>query len=150
LGQAVGREEFLRHCRMTPRRPRHRDNVPAARNLRARQTRAEEILWARLRDRRLAGLKFRRQHPVGPFVADFCCPDRHLVIELDGAVHLSPSQRQHDAEREALLTAAGYTILRFPNSAVHDDLAGVLATIRATAEAQLPSPPAAPPRTGAW
>ena len=98
-------------------------------------------------------LKFRRQHPVGPFVVDFCCPDRRLVIELDGAVHLSPAQRQHDAEREALLAAAGYTILRFPNAAVHDDLAGVLATIRATAEAQCgfhPSPPAAPPRTGAW
>ena len=124
--------------------------MPAARDLRARQTPAEEILWATLRDRRLAGLKFRRQHPVGPFVVDFCCPDRRLVIELDGAVHRLPAQRQHDAEREALLAAAGYTILRFPNTAVHDDLAKVLATIRATADAQPPSPPTAPPRTGAW
>jgi adenine-specific DNA-methyltransferase len=135
---------------MTQHRPRHRDNVPAARELRGHQTPAEEILWATLRGRRLAGLKFRRQHPVGPFVVDFCCPDRRLVIELDGAVHLLPDQRQHDAEREALLAAAGYTILRFPNSAVHDDLPKVLATIRTTAEAQPPSPAAAPPRTGAW
>jgi very-short-patch-repair endonuclease len=124
--------------------------VPAARDLRARPTPAEEILWAKLRGRRLAGLKFRRQHPVGQFVVDFCCPDRRLVIELDGAVHLLPNQRQRDAERETLLAAAGYTILRFPNTAVHDDLPTILATIQATAEVQPPSPPAAPPRTGAW
>jgi adenine-specific DNA-methyltransferase len=135
---------------MTQHRPRHRDNVPAARDLRARQTPAEEILWARLRGRRLAGLKFRRQHPIGPFVVDFCCPDRRLVIELDGAVHILPGQRQRDAEREALLAAAGYTILRFSNNGVHDELPTVLAIIRAAAEAQPTSPPAAPPRTGAW
>jgi very-short-patch-repair endonuclease len=73
----------------------HRDNIPAARELRTRQTPAESILWDALRGRRLAGLKFRRQHPIGTFVVDFCCPDRRLAIELDGPVHAE--QREHDA-----------------------------------------------------
>jgi very-short-patch-repair endonuclease len=55
-----------------------------ARQLRRDQTDAEQRLWAHLRDRQLYGAKFRRQHPIGPFVADFCCPQRKLVVELDG------------------------------------------------------------------
>ncbi len=133
---------------MATDRTRHRDNVPAARELRTRQTRAEVLLWEALRNRRLANLKFRRQHPTGPFVVDFCCPERRLVIELDGEVHAA--QREHDADREALLTAAGYRILRFPNQAIRDDLTMVLGAIRAVAD-RGPSPSAQPiPRTGAW
>ncbi len=113
-------------------RPRHRYNVPAARELRTRQTPAEVLLWEALRNRRLAGLKFRRQHPVGPFVFDFCCPDHRLAIELDGAVHAT--QHDHDVEREALLTAAGYRVLRFTNVAVQTNLAGVLDQIRSAAQ----------------
>ena len=90
-------------------------------------------------------MKFRRQHPIGPFVVDFCCPDRRLVVELDGPVHLLPAQREHDAEREALLAAAGYTVLRFPNATVHNDLPTLLETIRTAAERQPPSPPASTP-----
>ena len=82
-----------------------RQNVPAARVLRGQKTPAKRMLWNALRGRRLADLKFRRQHPIGPFVVDFCCPDRRLIIELDLDVH--ESQRDRDAEREALLTAAG-------------------------------------------
>ena len=75
---------------MSPtQRGEHRHNVPAARDLRQRGTPAEELLWDALRNRRLDGLKFRRQHPVGPFVIDFCCPSRQLAIELDGEVHVS-------------------------------------------------------------
>ena len=124
------------------------DNVPAARELRTRQTAAEDVLWEALRNRRLNGLKFRRQHPVGPFVLDFCCPDRRLAIEVDGAIH--DTQRERDAEREALLRVAGYRVLRFPNEAVSDDLAAVLEVIREAAVSQ-PVRPAQPiPRTGAW
>jgi 5-methyltetrahydrofolate--homocysteine methyltransferase len=119
----------------------HRHNVPAARDLRARETRAEELLWTALRGRRLAGMKFRRQHPLGPFVLDFCCVERRLAIELDGEVH--GAQQDHDAEREALLVAAGYRVLRFPNTAVRDQLPNVLAVIQATArEEPVPRPPA--------
>jgi len=58
-----------------------------ARQLRRDQTDAEQALWARLRDRQLCGAKFRRQHPIGPFVADFCCPQGKLIVELDGGQH---------------------------------------------------------------
>ena len=104
----------------------------------SRQTPVELSLWDALRNRRLAGLKFRRQHPIGPFVADFCCPDRRLIVELDGAVHAT--KREHDAEREALLTAAGYRILRFTNEAVRDDLPAVLEIIRAAAASRTTAP----------
>ena len=133
---------------MPPERRKHRDNVPAARELRARQTPVEVILWDALPDRRLAGMKFRRQHPIGPFVADFCCPDRRLIVELDGAI--LTTQPNHDAERAALLETAGYRILRFPNAAVRSNLSGVLDDIRATADAE-PSRLAFPtPRTAGW
>jgi very-short-patch-repair endonuclease len=117
---------------MASERPKHRYNVPSARELRIRQTPAEVMLWDALRDRRLAGLKFRRQHPVGPFIIDFCCPEQRLAIELDGAVHAG--QQEQDAARQALLEAAGYRLLRFPNEAVQDDLPTVLETILAATE----------------
>jgi very-short-patch-repair endonuclease len=122
----------------THRRQR-RHNVPAARDLRQRETSAEDLLWEALRDRRLDGLKFRRQHPVGPFVIDFCCPARRLAIELDGGVHAS--QRDEDAEREGVLIAAGYRMLRFPNEAVRERLTEVLsAIVEAAQEDRLPRP----------
>jgi very-short-patch-repair endonuclease len=110
----------------------HRHNVPAARDLRQRETATEDLLWEALRDRRLDGLKFRRQHPVGSFVIDFCCLTLRLAIELDGGVH--ETRRHEDAEREGVLTAAGYRVLRFPNEAVCDRLSEVLAAIAAAAK----------------
>jgi leucyl-tRNA synthetase len=79
-------------------------------------------------------------------VVDFCCPDRRLVVELDGAVHAT--QQEHDAEREALLVAAGYRVLRFPNESVNDDLPGVLESIRAVADEQSSIPALRSPRSG--
>jgi very-short-patch-repair endonuclease len=132
---------------MTRNRSNHRDNIPAARDLRARQTAAEVILWDALRSRRLDGLKFRHQHPVGPFVVDFCCPEHRLAIELDGVIH--NAQREHDAERESLLIAARYKVVRFPNETVTENLPAVLAVIRAAADSE-PSRSTPPmPRTGA-
>ena len=122
--------------------------MPSARELRTRQTPTEALLWESLRNRRLAGLKFRRQHPVGPFVVDFCCPDRRLAIELDGDVH--STQREQDAEREELLAKAGYRMLRFNNQAVQNDLPSVLVQIRTVPDSE-PSRSAQPiPRTGDW
>jgi very-short-patch-repair endonuclease len=126
---------------------RHRHNVPSARLLRARETWAEDLLWEALRGRRLDGLKFRRQHPIGPFVVDFCCTDCRLAIELDGGVHVD--QREHDAQREAILVAAGYTVLRFPNEQMRDNLPDVLAAIRAAVrERPLWHPPLPGRRSG--
>ena len=81
-------------------------------------------------------------------MADFCCPDRRLIVEIDGAVH--DTTREHDVEREALLASAGYRALRFPNNDIRNDLSGVLEMIRATAEAELPRPALPIPRTAGW
>jgi very-short-patch-repair endonuclease len=95
-----------------------------AREFRRVQTDAERVIWRELRSRRFAGLKFRRQHPIGPFVVDFSCPEARLIIELDGGQHAS--QSDDDARRTALLQAHGYRVLRFWNNEVLGNLAGVL------------------------
>jgi len=125
----------------------YRNNVPAARDLRARETWAEALLWDVLRDRRLDGLKFRRQHPVGPFVVDFCCAERRLVVELDGGVH--EEQKERDDEREQLLLLAGYRVLRFSNDMVRNQLSDVVTAIRAAYEEPLPRPQG-PGRRAGW
>ncbi|MBA2596820.1 MAG: DUF559 domain-containing protein [Chloroflexia bacterium] len=132
----------------TSNRYGHRHNVPAARELRQRETSAEELLWSALRGRRLDGLKFRRQHAIGPFVLDFCCVERRLAIELDGGVHRT--QEARDADREALLAAAGYRVLRFPNAAVRDEFPRVLQEIRTVARQEPPPRPSAPGRHAGW
>jgi very-short-patch-repair endonuclease len=101
-----------------------------AKRLRQISTPAEEALWAHLRDRKLLGLKFRRQVPVGPYVADFYCHEMRLILELDGPVHEGGSQIRHDVNRDANLEALGFRILRFTNREVHSYLESVLETIR--------------------
>ena len=102
-------------------------NVANARELRRTMTPAEAVLWRALRDRRLAGLKFRRQHPVGPLVLDFCCPILRLAVEVDGAVH--DAKTDQDSARTELLEANGYQVLRFRNDEVLTSLPSVLARI---------------------
>src|SRR5262249_33992526 len=87
-----------------------------ARSLRRDQTDAERKLWQRLRGGQLHGAKFRRQHPIGAFITDFCCLERGVVIELDGAQHADRSDQ--DRERTAFLEGAGYRVLRFWNNDV--------------------------------
>jgi very-short-patch-repair endonuclease len=110
-----------------------RMNYLIARDLRKRQTPAEKVLWRTLRDRRLRGLKFRRQFPIDPFVADFCCWEIRLIVELDGGIHAEPQQAARDRERDAFLRGSGFTILRFPNERVFGDAAGVIEEILALA-----------------
>ncbi|MFN9847060.1 MAG: endonuclease domain-containing protein [Alphaproteobacteria bacterium] len=86
--------------------------VPQARALRRNAPETERLLWKLLRDRRLEGLKFRRQGPLGPYVLDFVCLRHRLVIEADGPFH-EPAQ---DALRDAWLAAKGFRVLRFPNT----------------------------------
>ena len=95
-------------------------------------TPAEQVLWNALRERQLGGLKFRRQYAVGAFVLDFCCPERKLVIEVDGSVHAE--RRDHDEARTECLESYGYQVLRFENEEVLSSLHAVLArTLDATA-----------------
>ena len=101
-----------------------------ARRLRRDQTDAEQKLWGRLRDRQLCGAKFRRQHPIGVFIVDFCCPQRKLVVELDGGQHAEPLAA--DQERSRFLEGQGYRVLRFWN---HDVLTHTDAVLERIAEA---------------
>ncbi len=105
----------------------------AARLHRRSITPAERALWQALRGHQLHGLGFRRQHPLGPFIVDFYCPQLKLVIELDGDVHAD--QADYDAARTEQLAAYGYRVIRFRNEAVLGDLSSVLKRITATAEA---------------
>jgi very-short-patch-repair endonuclease len=112
--------------------------VGTARKLRREQTDAERTLWFRLRDRRLGGLKFPRQVPVGRYVVDFCCESARLIVELDGGQHAERSAE--DAKRTADLDAYGFLALRFWNVDVLSNLDGVLETIVAAASQEPPHP----------
>ena len=115
--------------------------VQIARQLRQRQTDAESLLWECLRDRRLAGIKFRRQHPVAQtgYVVDFFSYDAGLVVEIDGPIH--DRQRRADLERRAHLEKLGFRVMRFTNEQVFTDLETVLAQIVLSAQVdQVPLP----------
>ena len=92
--------------------------VERARELRQEQTSAEEFVWELLRDRRFAGLKFRRQHQIGNYIADFYCAEHQLVLEIDGDIHQTPDVIQKDATRDAYLHTLGQKVLRFTNEFV--------------------------------
>jgi len=101
-----------------------------ARQLRKEQTKSEEILWQALRNRKLDGRKFRRQHPIAPFVVDFFCAEENLIVEVDGSVHDSPEQQALDAERQSLLESLGLRFLRLRAEAVESNLSECLNTIQ--------------------
>jgi cyclase len=89
-----------------------------AKVLRQRSTKAEQHLWKMIRNRQLMGFKFRRQHPLKYFIADFYCHEALLVIELDGSIHELENIKQYDQQREAIITELGITVMRFSNDAV--------------------------------
>jgi very-short-patch-repair endonuclease len=119
----------------------------AAKQLRKTLTPAEQRLWQALRGGKLAGLKFRRQHPVGNFILDFYCAAHKLVVEVDGGIH--ETQIEYDAARTTELEVHGYRIVRFTNEVVWHQLETVLAeilqavephSVRDTEESLAPSP----------
>ncbi len=103
-------------------------SIARARRLRKQMTDAEKRLWSHLRRDGLDGNHFRRQKPVGPFVADFVCVARRLVIEVDGGQHAEHAGA--DARRTAFLERRGYRVVRFWNNEVLANTEGVLETIR--------------------
>ncbi len=107
-----------------------------ARELRHNATEAEKKLWGGLRNRTLMGAKFRRQFPIGGFIADFCCPEHKLVIEIDGSQHLD--QKDLDDERTRALEKRGYRVIRFWNNEALKNTDAVLDAIAAKIGA--PSP----------
>ena len=107
----------------------HATSLLRRRRLRLRSTYAEAALWTYLRGRRVAGFKFRRQHPCGPFILDFFCARRRLAIELDGGQHYEPRARAYDHRRTAYLAAHRITVLRFPCDQILRNPASVLTVI---------------------
>jgi len=100
--------------------------VQAARDARRHPTQAEEKLWEAIRGRRLAGLKFRRQHPYGPFILDAFCVQHQIEIEVDGGIHANPDQIVYDNARTQYLDVHGIWVLRFTNEQVLNHIDGVL------------------------
>ena len=99
-----------------------------ARRLRADMTDAERKLWSLLRRKQLQDFQFRRQVPLGPYVADFACMSQRLIIELDGGQHAERSE--HDERRTAWLASIDFRVLRFWNGEIFTNTEGVLETIR--------------------
>ena len=91
------------------------EDIDRARELRRQSTWAERRLWRSLRSRRLAGYKFRRQHPEAPYFLDFYCFEARLAVELDGFGHGHPERRRYDANRDAILAARGILVKRVWN-----------------------------------
>ena len=97
--------------------------ISRARQLRQRSTDAETALWHELRNRQLLGYRFKRQHPIGPYIVDFVCLEQKLVVELDGGQHLESVE--YDKERSSYLNDMGLTVARFWNNQVLAEMDGV-------------------------
>ncbi|MBI5075158.1 MAG: endonuclease domain-containing protein [Nitrospirae bacterium] len=108
------------------------NNTQKARLLRRNQTDAEKILWQKLRNRGQQGLKFRRQVPVGPYVADFLCEGSKLIVEVDGGQHAE--RKDYDQYRDDFLRTNGYEVVRFWNNEVMGNMDGVLEAIKQVLE----------------
>ena len=103
-----------------------------AKELRKDMTRCERILWNELRNRKISNCKFRRQHPIDIFIADFYCHKKKLVIEVDGEIH--EKQKEYDIGRDAEMEDYGITVVRFKNEEVENELSNVLDKIRVVCE----------------
>ncbi|MEJ0012524.1 MAG: endonuclease domain-containing protein [Bauldia sp.] len=111
----------------------HREVPPANRafgkTMRQAMTPAEARLWQWLRKPGIAGLRFRRQVPLGPYIVDFLCPQKALIVEVDGGHHASPGPGTRDARRDVWLSDQGYKVVRVWNSDVMTNIEGVCAAI---------------------
>ena len=112
-----------------------------AKDLRKRMTDAENILWQRLKAKRLNGLKFRRQEQIGRFIVDFVCFEKGIIVEADGGQHAIEGEK--DEERTQWLNSQGYTVLRFWNNEILSNTEGVMEEIRSACVAA-PSPRPSP------
>lgn len=105
-------------------------NTETARLLRRNQTLAEKLLWEQLRNRKLDGVKFKRQHPIGSYISDFYCPAYKLVIELDGPIHETEEYTERDKAKNKALTEFNFTIIRFKNEEIIHNMKNVLNRIK--------------------
>ena len=117
-----------------------------ARALRSSLTDAERKLWSHLRMRQVRGFKFRRQRPIGPYIVDFICLERRLIIEVDGSQHVQQAER--DARRDDYLTGLGFNVLRFWDNSVLKETGAVLEVIAQALEDEGDPHPDLPPLAG--
>jgi very-short-patch-repair endonuclease len=118
-----------------------------AKGIRKRLTDVELLLWSRLRAGHFEGMKFRRQHPIGPYIVDFVCLEGRLIIELDGSQHALPEEILKDRQRGTWLEKEGYTVVRFWDNEVLSNTSGVLEAIRERLH-RTPSPQSPPLKGG--
>ncbi len=123
-----------------------RKNIPKCRTLRRNQTDAERKLWSALRDRQLAGIKFRRQFSVDKYIIDFYSPEHRLGVEADGGQHFENRSQKYDKTRTEELEKRGVRILRFTNLEILKNLRGVSLKILEIIKEQTPSPQSSPRR----
>jgi len=100
-----------------------------AKSLRKELTNAEELLWQRLRGRKFQGLKFRRQHPIGKYIADFYCHELKFVVEVDGSVHEIEEQKEYDVGRTFELNKMDIKVIRFTNNEIEREMSRVLSKL---------------------
>jgi very-short-patch-repair endonuclease len=100
-----------------------------AKLLRKSETKAERLLWEQLKERKINGYKFRRQHPISQFIVDFYCHELKLIIEVDGEIHYLPENKEYDENRTAELERFELTVLRFTNNEIENNINKVLSTI---------------------
>ncbi|MDB5707941.1 MAG: hypothetical protein JWL96_11 [Sphingomonas bacterium] len=127
-----------------------RPETVAARQLRKEMSLPEVLLWQRLRGRK-AGVKFRNQHPVGPYVVDFYCRESRLIIEVDGEVHNRGDRPMRDETRDIFLRENGYNVMHVPAADIlkdADDVAASIASLAARPLHHRPSADGPPPRAG--
>ncbi|HZF44677.1 MAG TPA: endonuclease domain-containing protein [Sphingomonadaceae bacterium] len=114
------------------------ETLNRAKALRREMTVAERLLWKHLRGRQLAGAKFRKQQPIGPFIGDFVCQEKRLIVEADGGQH---ADSETDVQRTRFLESKGYRVIRFWNNEILQNIEGVLTAIMRVLES--PHPPIA-------
>jgi very-short-patch-repair endonuclease len=107
-----------------------------AKNLRVNQTESESILWNELKNRKCFGLKFRRQHPILSFVADFYCHEKRLIVEVDGSVHDNEEAKERDENRTYELERYGIKVIRFTNHEIKHNINEVLIKIKQASDSQ--------------
>lgn len=107
-----------------------KENIIRARNLRKNMTPQEYKLWAILRNHQFYGLEFRRQYPIGNYIVDFICKRKKFIIEIDGGQHNTPEAILYDKKRTDFLMSKGYSVIRFWNNEIDEDLDGVYKKIK--------------------
>jgi len=122
-----GRGGHRKQCKMKVRGPKSgfRKTIIYRRELRHNTTPAEKIFWSKVANRTFQNLKFRKQHGIGPFVVDFYCPEKKIIVEIDGDSHATDTGIENDQERAKYLAGLGYKIVRYQNSDVLNNIDGV-------------------------